>query len=104
VAGQNRLFINVGNRNGWIKIALQGTRSNRNAYGARVRVVAGDLVQYHELQSAHGYNSTNDPVLTFGLGTRQAVDRVEVVWPSGAVQVVEAPAIRRKHLLIEPAQ
>ncbi|MBM4239691.1 MAG: hypothetical protein FJ154_09200, partial [Gammaproteobacteria bacterium] len=52
----------------------------------------------------HGYNSTNDPVLTFGLGTRQTVDRIEVVWPSGAVQVVEAPAIRRKHLLIEPAQ
>jgi len=103
-AGQNRLFINAGNRNSWIKIALQGTRSNSNAYGARVRVVAGDLVQYHELQSAHGYNSTNDPVLTFGLGTRQTVDRVEVVWPSGAVQVVEAPAIRRKHLIIEPAQ
>ena len=104
VAGQNRLFINSGNRNAWIKIALQGTRSNRNAYGARVRVVAGDLVQYHELQSAHGYNSTNDPVLTFGLGGREKVDRIEVTWPSGAVQVIETPAIRRKHLIVEPAQ
>ena len=104
VAGQNRLFINSGNRNAWIKIALQGTRSNRNAYGARVRVVAGDLVQYHELQSAHGYNSTNDPVLTFGLGGREKVDRIEVTWPSGTVQVIETPAIRRKHLIVEPAQ
>lgn len=104
VAGQNHLFINSGNRNAWIKIALQGTRSNRNAYGARVRVVAGDLVQYHELQSAHGYNSTNDPVLTFGLGGREKVDRIEVTWPSGAVQVIETPAIRRKHLIVEPAQ
>jgi hypothetical protein len=104
VAGQNRLFINSGNRNAWIKIALQGTRSNRNAYGARVRVVAGDLVQYHELQSAHGYNSTNDPVLTFGLGGREKADRIEVTWPSGTVQVIETPAIRRKHLIVEPAQ
>ena len=102
VAGQNRLYMNRGNDNAWIKLQLRGTRSNRDGLGARVKVVAGDLVQHHETQSAHGYNSTNDPVLTFGLGTRRTVDRVEVVWPSGAKQVLDGPALRRTHLLVEP--
>ena len=102
--GQNRLLINRGNRNGWIKVALQGAGGNSDAYGARVTVVAGALVQHHEVQSAHGYNSTNDPVLTFGLGTARAVDHVEVRWPSGRVQRVEAPALRSTLRLVEPAR
>jgi hypothetical protein len=101
IAGQNRLFVNRGNANAWIKVALQGTRSNRDAFGARIKVVAGDLVQYHELQSAHGYNSTNDRVVTFGLGARKAVDRIEIIWPSGAVQVIDSPAIRQVHRIVE---
>jgi len=103
VAGQNRLFVNRGNANAWIKVALQGTRSNRDAFGARIKVVAGDLVQHHELQSAHGYNSTNDRVVTFGLGKRKAVDRIEIIWPSGAVQVIDSPAIRQVHRIVEAA-
>jgi hypothetical protein len=103
VAGQNRLFINRGNGNAWIKLRLQGTRSNRDAFGARIKLVSGDLEQYHEVQSAHGYNSTNDPTLTFGLGARKAVDRVEIVWPSGTKQVIEVPAIKQTHVIVEPA-
>lgn len=101
VAGQTRLFVNRGNGNNWLKLKLQGTRSNRNAFGARIKVVAGDLVQYHEVQSAHGYNSTNDPVITFGVGQRKQVDRIEIVWPSGGTQVVESPAMRRTLLIVE---
>ncbi|MFO1425647.1 MAG: CRTAC1 family protein [Steroidobacteraceae bacterium] len=99
--GQNRLFINAGNANNWIKVQLVGSRVNRNAYGARVTVRAGDLVQVQEMQSAHGYNSSSDPVLTFGLGARRAVDRVEVLWPNGVVQRIERPAIRRTLRVIE---
>jgi hypothetical protein len=100
--GRNFLFINRGNDNGWIKVALEGRRSNRNGYGALVRVVAGDLVQTAESTSAHGYNSTNDPVLHFGLGARTAVDAIEVRWPSGAVQTVKRPKIRRTVRIVEP--
>ncbi len=100
--GQNRLFINRGNRNNWIRVQLEGRRSNRNGLGAWITVTAGDLVQHHETQSAHGYNSTNDPVITFGLGRRQAVDRIEVRWPSGTRQSIEAPAIRTTVRIVEP--
>ncbi len=101
--GQNRLFVNRGNRNGWIRVQLQGTRSNRNAYGATVIVRSGDLVQYQETQSAHGYNSTSDPVLTFGLGSRTQVDSIEVRWPGGGTQVIEKPAIRGTVRIVEAA-
>jgi hypothetical protein len=95
--------VNRGNRNNWIKVKLVGTRSNRNAYGAMVKVSAGDLVQYHETQSAHGYNSTSDPVITFGLGGRKAVDSIEVRWPNGGTQVVQAPKLRSVVEIVEAA-
>jgi hypothetical protein len=101
-AGRTALFVNHGNRNAWLKIKLVGTRSNRDAYGARVKVTAGDLVQHFETTSAHGYNSTNDPILTVGLGARTAVDAIEIVWPSGAQSKVERPALRSIVTIAEP--
>jgi hypothetical protein len=101
--GQNRLLVNRGNRNGWVKVRLQGSRSNRDGIGARITVTAGDLVQHHETTSAHGYNSTNDPVITFGVGSRTSVDRIEVRWPSGVTQTVLAPALRKTLTIVEPA-
>ena len=85
---QNRLFLNRGNANSWLRIKLVGTSGNRNAYNARVRVVAGDLEQHRELYSATGYNSADDPTLLFGLGQRDAVNLVEVTWQNGKVQTL----------------
>ena len=101
--GQTRLFINRGNRNHWIKVRLVGARGNRNAYGAMIKVTAGDLVQHHETQSAHGYNSTSDPVITFGLGGRTRVDSIEVRWPGGGTQSVQAPPIGKVAVVVEAA-
>jgi hypothetical protein len=85
---RNELLINAGNDNNWIRVALVGIKSGRNAYGARVRLVSGDLEQYREHTSAHGYNSANDPRLLFGLGQNDTVDLIEVTWPSGVMQTV----------------
>jgi hypothetical protein len=101
--GQTRLFINKPNKNRWIKVALQATRSNRSSLGARVKVQAGDLTQVRETTSAHGYNSTNDPTLIFGLGSRSAVDSIEVRWPSGALQRIEKPQVGTTVTVGEPA-
>ena len=84
----NRLFLNRGNMNRWLKIKLVGRSGNPNAYNARVRVVAGDLEQHRELFSATGYNSADDPTLIFGLGRRDQADLVEVTWPGGKVQAL----------------
>ena len=72
-----------GNANQWLQIVLIGTRSNRDAIGARVKVSAGDLVLYDEKKGGMSYQSAQDPRLHFGLGGRSNVDSVEVTWPSG---------------------
>ena len=74
-----------GNQNHWLSILLEGTKSNRDAVGARVKVIAGDLVSYDERRGGTSYQSARDPRLHFGLGSRSRIDSVEVKWPSGAI-------------------
>ena len=73
----------------WITFQLVGTRSNRLALGAKVRVVAGSLSQIDEVRSGGSYLSQNDLRLHFGLGAADRVDRVEVRWPSGSTQTLQ---------------
>jgi hypothetical protein len=68
--------------NHWVKIRLEGTKSNRSAIGARVLVHYGGKVQAQSVTSQTSYLSANDPRLHFGLGKISKVD-VEVYWPAG---------------------
>jgi hypothetical protein len=75
--------------NHWLQIRLQGTKANRDGIGARVIVVADDLTQIDEVHSGRGYQSHHGMRLCFGLGQRQQVDRIEVRWIGGGVDVLE---------------
>ncbi len=66
----------------WLKVRLEGTRSNRSAIGARVLARYGGKVQAQCVTSQSSYLSSNDPRLHFGLGAAAAAD-LEVYWPSG---------------------
>jgi hypothetical protein len=72
-----------GNR--WIKLRLEGVKSNRSAIGARVVVRYGGKVQAQEVLSQASYLSSNDPRLHFGLGAASAAD-IEVHWPLGLTE------------------
>ena len=76
-----------GPANHWISFALEGTKSNRLALNARVKAIAGDLVQTGEVLSGGSYLSQNDLRLHFGLGSKDHVDRVEILWPDGKMEV-----------------
>ena len=84
-----------GNRNNFLVIDLVGRKSNRSAFGARVKVVAGDLTQMDERRSGGSYLSQNDTRLHFGLEKRQKADTVEVRWPDGAVETLTDVAANR---------
>lgn len=71
-------------KNHWITLALQGTRSNRSAVGAKVSVVSGGTIQTDEVRSGGSYLSQSDLRLHFGLGDTETIDRINVIWPSGA--------------------
>lgn len=70
----------------WFAVSLTGTKSNRGAIGAKVRVEAGGRWRTAVHLSQSGYYSCNDPRLHFGLGSAEKVDRMEVTWPGGAVE------------------
>ncbi len=74
--------------NHWINFELQGTKSNRLALNAKVRIVAGKLVQTDEVRSGGSYLSQHDLRIHFGLGTATKIDHVEIRWPSGAVDKI----------------
>jgi enediyne biosynthesis protein E4 len=71
-----------GNKNNWIKIKLIGTKCNRTAIGARVRVVTGKHAQIDEVHSGTSVMSQSDLRLHFGIGQLKAVDSIEVKWPT----------------------
>ena len=71
--------------NHWIKIRLEGTKSNRSAIGSRVLARYGGKVQVQEVLSGTSYLSSNDPRLHFGLGSATTAD-IEIHWPLGLVE------------------
>ena len=78
-----------GNQNNWITIQTVGFKLNLQGLGARVKVVAGDLVQVGEVRCGGSYISDSDRRLHFGLEKRARVDLIEVQWPGGHVDKVE---------------
>jgi hypothetical protein len=86
----------------WLLLDLEGRRSNRDAIGARVRLVLPSGRALHEhVTTANGIYSASDRRVHFGLGTEASVDFVEIAWPSGIVQRVEKPAIDRVLHVVE---
>jgi hypothetical protein len=71
-----------GNAQNWLKIKLIGTKCNRTAIGARVRVVTGNHAQMDEVHSGSSVMSQSDLRLHFGLGKVQTIDALEVKWPT----------------------
>jgi len=86
----------------WVSFELAGTKSNRLAIGARLKIVAGGMTQTDEIHSGGSYLSQNDLRLHFGLGKARRVDRIEIDWPSGGHQVESNIEVNRVVTIREP--
>ncbi len=78
----------------WVSFELDGTKSNRVALNARIRIVAGGMTQTSEIHSGGSYLSQNDLRVHFGLGTATKIDTIEIHWPSGLVEKPSQPRSR----------
>jgi hypothetical protein len=85
----------------WVAFRLRGTKCNRDAIGAVARLYAGGEVMTRQVETAGGYLAQSSKTLHFGLGDRTRVDRVEILWPGGRRQTIDAPAINRRHDVTE---
>ncbi|HVQ37404.1 MAG TPA: CRTAC1 family protein [Pyrinomonadaceae bacterium] len=93
---------NGGTRNRWLGLSLVGSKSNLSGIGARI-MVADDSgrQQIFDVNTSGSYLSSNDPRIIVGLGTASSVRKVEVLWPSGTLQVVAAPQLNRYLVIAE---
>jgi len=86
----------------WIILKLIGTRSNRSAIGARVKLIANHHAQCGEVRSGGSYLSQSDLRLHFGLASATRIDSIEIHWPSGTRQLVANQGSDRILTIQEP--
>ena len=92
-----------GNTNNWLGIETQGTKSNRDGIGARIKVVSNSgQTQYFTVNTAVGYLSASDKRVMIGLGSDSAAKLVEIRWPSGVLQKFENVKSRQILKAVEP--
>jgi enediyne biosynthesis protein E4 len=87
--------------NRWVKVLLEGTKSNRAAIGSIVTVEAAGKKQTATVMSQSSFLSINDPRLHFGLGGGESVERITVRWASGDVEVFPGGPANSLLLLVE---
>jgi len=85
----------------WVSFELAGTKSNRLAIGARLKIVAGGVTQTEEVRSGGGYLSQHDLRVHFGLGAATKIDSLEIRWPSGKVETVTGLAADKFYAVLE---
>lgn len=91
----------VGNRNNWVQIKVVGKDSNRSGIGTRIKVVAGNHVQYREIQSSGSYLSFHDLRAHFGVGKAKQIDFLEIRWTSGKVDNAQNLPVNNRFLATE---
>jgi len=88
-------------RNRSVRIRLIGTKSNRDAIGASVKILYGTAVQSRLVKSGSSYLSQSELPLTFGVGKRDRVDRLVIEWPSGRTEEYKNLACGRAYECVE---
>ncbi len=92
-----------GNGNHFLNFKLVGTKSNRDAMGARIRILAGGISQIREIEGGGSYLSQSDLRANFGLGKTARAETVEVKWPSGLEQTFRNVEADKFYLIEEGA-
>jgi len=85
----------------WVSFELAGTKSNRLAIGARVKIIAGGMTQTEQIRSGGSYLSQHDLRVHFGLGSATKIDTLEIRWPSGATEAIKNLAADKFYSVLE---
>lgn len=99
--GPHQLFRNQGNSNNWIEIDLEGVISNRDGVGAEVFVTAGGVTQLRQQSGGVHKWAQNHQRLHFGLAGNSQIETIEVRWPSGTVQQIQAVGVNQVITVVE---
>lgn len=84
----DKIFVNDGNENNWIKVALDGRTSNRKGVGARLELYGTWGMQVREIRAGEGYGIVTSLEAHFGIGEAVSIDSLVINWPSGIRDVI----------------
>lgn len=102
IDGSPRILRNRGlAENHWVSFELAGTKSNRLAIGAKLKITAGGVTQTEQIRSGGSYLSQSDLRVHFGLASASKVDSVEIRWPSGVTEVMRNLAVNQFYPILE---
>ena len=90
-----------GNRNNYLHVKLIGTKGNRDAVGARIRLKAGNRIQLREINAGASYLSFNSLTAEFGLAQKTTVDWIEVIWSGGDTERFTGIGVNQRVVLTE---
>jgi hypothetical protein len=93
-----------GHTHNWLHVALSGTRSNRQAIGARITVRTGEERQIREVRAGGGFLQSHSVPQAFGLGEATHVDELIVQWPSGIQQTFHDVPANQLFRIVESAE
>lgn len=96
-----QVYLNNGNPNKWIKVALEGVESNTNGIGARIEIYGAWGKQIREIRSGEGFGYMSTLNAHFGIGTASSIDAVVIKWPSGTVDTILNPSSNQMLTVIE---
>ena len=97
----NLFYKNTGVPNNWLNLKLVGVQSNRDGIGAKVTLQVGDNIIYREVSGGCGFGSTNSLPLEIGIGMSSKVDTLEIIWPSGQVDMHRNLSVNQKLVVTE---
>ncbi len=97
----NLFYRNQGTQNNWLTLKTVGIKSNRDGIGAKVTLMIGDTTIYREVSGGGGFGSTNSIPLEIGVGKAEQVDKLEIVWPSGQIDIRMNLAVNQHLVLTE---
>jgi hypothetical protein len=89
--------------NHWVRFVLQGTKSNRDAIGTKLEVLAGDRIIYRQRKGGYSMMGTNDPRVLVGVGPETVIKKVTIRWPSRLVTTLENVKVDQDCKVVEPA-
>ncbi len=85
----------------WVEFVLEGTKSNRFAVGAQLRLKTGDKNQLRFVNGGNGFAGQSTFRIHYGLASQDSIDNLEVRWPSGTRQTFEKLAVDRIYKIVE---
>ncbi len=88
----------------WLQVKLVGSRSNRDAVGARLTLTAGGVNQIRDVRAGEGFVSGSTLVQHFGLADTPRADLLTIRWPSGVVQSIEDPPVNHRIRINEDSE